>query len=180
MTSNQKRQSDYYCPVLASVKIDSSNALDLVKEYTKKQPIDLLILDIDGNDINVMESLLGGIFPRVVVVEFEKRFGPTACVRLKPEHISQDGLFLDADKKIHGSGSASIAAWISLFNKFNYRLIAASSSTINLFFMHNDEGADYFPEKKPSTIFDALPALKFVPDDYWLTPDNSCWEQYGE
>lgn len=97
------------------------------------EEIDLLSIDVDGNDYWLWEGL-NCISPRVVVIEYNASLGPelSLSVPYDPE--------FDRYQK-HPSGfyyGASISALERLGKKKDYRLIGCDSKGINAFFIRDD------------------------------------------
>lgn len=102
--------------------------------------IDLLSLDIDGNDYWVLEALFC-VRPRVIILEFNALWGATrACTipydpdfraELGPVHIFYMG--------------ASLMAFVKLLAKRDYRLVGIERLGINAVFVRNDLAADTLP-----------------------------------
>ena len=94
--------------------------------------LDLISLDLDGNDFYFIEELLkNGVLPKVFVVESNAKFIP-------PIHFS-----IEYNPKNHWEGDdyqgASLTTLNELFLKFNYKLVCCNSATgANAFFVKND------------------------------------------
>lgn len=93
-------------------------------------PIDLLSIDIDGNDYWVWKAV-HAVDPRVVVIEYNAGFGPTRSVTIPyaPEFDRW---------RVHRSGfyfGASLAALEKLGSEKGYSLIGCDSSGANAFFV---------------------------------------------
>ena len=96
--------------------------------------LDLLSLDIDGNDYWVWEALTA-CSPRVVVLEYNWLFGPDRAVTVP----------YDADFKVGASGTrsyrgASLTAFAHLARRKGYRLVA--TERVNAVFLRNDVAPD--------------------------------------
>jgi hypothetical protein len=125
-----------------------------------------LSVDIDGNDYWVWEAITA-ISPRVVIVEFNALFGPTA-----PVTVPYDPAFVR--QKAHSSRvyfGASLAALDHLANKKGYSLVAVESNGVNAFFVRNDV-ANALPRLQPGQAWrerpiresrDASGSLDFLP-----------------
>jgi hypothetical protein len=92
--------------------------------------LDLLSLDIDGNDYWVWEAITV-CSPRVVVLEYNWLFGPDRAVTVP----------YDADFKVGASGTrsyrgASLAAFAHLARRKGYRLVA--TERVNAVFLRSD------------------------------------------
>lgn len=92
--------------------------------------IDLLSIDIDGNDYWVWKAI-GAVEPRVVVIEYNASFGPDRSIT-----VPYDPLF-DRYAK-HPSGyyhGASLAALAKLGAEKGYVLVGCDASGVNAFFV---------------------------------------------
>ena len=159
----------YYSPVIVYDFVSESNVLNILNKYNVANEIDLLSIDIDGGDIHVAEAILEKVRPRVLIVEFEKRFGFSHSV-YQPKR--------DDFNRIFGqSGTASLNAWHKMLSKFNYSLIALNSTCFNAFFILDDENKGRIETISPKQAFESIHIFKSVPSDFWLEPDSS-WEKY--
>lgn len=94
--------------------------------------IDLLSIDIDGNDYWIWEAL-DVVSPRVVVIEYNASFGRRAIT------VPYDAGFVRFRK--HRSGwyhGASLAALAKLGRRKGYDLISTDSGGVNAFFVRDD------------------------------------------
>ncbi len=137
----------------AFITTENINALFSENGYTGE--IDLLSIDIDGNDYWIWEAVRV-INPRVVVIEYNASLGPEKSIS-----VTYDPEF-DRYKK-HPSGwyhGASLKALEHLGKAKGYRLVGCDSNGVNAFFVRSDIPAEelneltadeaYFPEKKRS------------------------------
>jgi hypothetical protein len=104
--------------------------------------IDLLSVDLDGNDYHLIAQLLGaGVRPKIVIVEYNAKFPPPIrwVMPYDPAHRwDQTDYF-----------GASLAAYCELFARFSYELVCCNAATgLNAFFVRNE----YF-----MPIFDDVP-----------------------
>jgi hypothetical protein len=112
--------------------IDRTNILSLAYrglEAIAEIGIDVLSLDLDGNDIYLLEELLsGGILPKVFIVEYNAKFPPP--IRWKIEY---DPLHRWSFDDYFG---ASLMVVCDLFEKHGYFLVCCNSATgSNAFFV---------------------------------------------
>jgi hypothetical protein len=95
--------------------------------------VDIISLDIDGNDYWIMNSLeLDGV--SIIIVEYNAIFGPTAAVT-----IPRDDSFFRT--KAHYSNlyyGASLSAWIYLFTEKGFRFVGTNLAGNNAFFVSNE------------------------------------------
>jgi hypothetical protein len=109
--------------------------------------LDLLSIDIDGNDYWVWEAIAKSYNPSVVIVEYNATFGPEASLTqaYNPEH---------AWSKTDRSFGATLTALWKLGQRLGYSLIGTTTSGINAFFVRNDlVTASGFPALTPREGF---------------------------
>jgi hypothetical protein len=111
-------------------RVTREDVNDLLGAYGFTGELDLLSLDIDGNDYWVWEAM-SLCSPRVVVLEYNWLFGPEQAVTIP----------YDADFKVGASGTrsyrgASLAAFVHLAHRKGYRLVA--TERVNGIFLRND------------------------------------------
>lgn len=152
--------------------VTKENINDTIASNGMAGEIDLLSIDIDGNDYWIWEEI-GVISPRVVVVEYNASFGRKAItVKYDPDF---------SRLKKHRSGwyhGASLAALANIGEKKGYDLVCADCAGVNGFFVRKDiakhklealsaEDA-FYPQKKRLKVateeqqFDAIKHLDFV------------------
>lgn len=132
--------------------------LDNICEITSRamnagqhRSLDVVSLDLDGNDIYFVEALLkSGIAPSLFIVEYNAKFPP-------PVRFSID---YDVSHIWNGDDyfGASLSSFADLFESFGYRLICCNAATgANAFFV-KDRYVEYFPEvpQDISNIFTPL------------------------
>jgi hypothetical protein len=109
--------------------ITPTNANKIIEKYYSDE-IDILSIDIDGNDFYVLDSLTC-VNPRLIIVEYNARKGPSIdwVMEYNPNH-SWDG-----STDYFG---ASLKAFENLLNKRKYSLVGCSTSGINAFFVRTD------------------------------------------
>jgi hypothetical protein len=94
--------------------------------------VDLLSVDLDGNDVRVTEQLLeAGISPRILVIEYNAKFPP-------PIEFS-----IDVDDSHQWSGDdymgASLQFIVNRLSARGYRLVCCSLSGCNAFFVKQED-----------------------------------------
>lgn len=121
--------------VQALVTVDNIN--QLIHENCADHEIDLLSIDIDGNDWHVLKAV-STISPRVVVVEYNAKFRPPIkyCMAYDPEY-AWDGT------DCHGASLQVLADGMS---EKGYALVGCSISGTNAFFVRGDLVGDLFLE----------------------------------
>jgi len=117
--------------------ITRENINELISSAIDKAEIDLLAIDMDGNDFHVFESI-SCINPRVVVIEYNAKFPPPMqyCMSYEEGHKwSKDDNF-----------GASLKFLEEGFSKKGYCLVGCSLTGANAFFVRQDLVADRFLE----------------------------------
>lgn len=111
--------------------ISTTKAIDI-------KNIDLLSIDIDGNDYHVFKAI-DVVNPRVVIIEYNVKFPPPVkwVMPYNPEHI-WDGT------ENHG---ASLESIVELAKEKGYELVATNINGVNAFFVRKElYNKDIFPE----------------------------------
>jgi hypothetical protein len=133
--------------------VTAENLNGILRAAGMQGEIDLLSVDIDGNDYYLLESL-AAVEPRVVVVEYNARFAPPIRWRIAYE------------PEFRWSGSdhcgASLETLNDLMAKKGYALVGCNITGVNAFFVRRDLAQGKFQEP-----FSA--ANHFQPARYFLT-----------
>lgn len=103
--------------------------------------IDLLTVDIDGNDYWVWQAI-ESVSPRVVVVEYDNAWAADEPVTMRYDRdyvwrVTEPGM---------PHGGASLAAFAALGRSKGYRLVGCQMRCFNAFFVRDDVGRDVLPE----------------------------------
>lgn len=110
--------------------VTAENINKVLMDNGVENNIDLLSIDIDGNDYWVFKAITA-IDPRVVVIEYNASLGPDKSLT-----VQYDPNFVRYKK--HRSGyyrGASLMALTKLANSKGYRLVGCESSGTNAFFV---------------------------------------------
>jgi hypothetical protein len=113
--------------------LNTENLEKIIFDNNIPKEIDLLSIDVDGNDYWFWYCI-NSISPRVVVIEYNASLGPDLSLS-----VVYDPLF-DRHAK-HESGfycGASLAALTTLGKRKGYSLLGCESNGINAFFVRND------------------------------------------
>ena len=129
-------------------------------------PVDLLSVDIDGNDLNLVVSSVDYFksstisLPKIIVVEYNGKFGPYGSFECRAD-LFADQLKAASLYKDHMRGvGASLGCFIQSLR--DYTLVACNITGVNAFFVRSD----------------LLPFLDFVIpslDDIYRPLDNRFW-----
>ena len=115
--------------------ITKDNINDLISRAGISGEIDLLSIDIDGNDYYVWEAI-NVVRPRVVVIEYNAKFPPNYVWKMayNEKHV-WDG------SDCHG---ASLKAMELLGRELGYRLVGTNFSGTNAFFVRQELAGNHF------------------------------------
>jgi hypothetical protein len=122
-------------PAVAVVQamVTRENVDALLTAHGGTGEIDLLSIDVDGNDYWLWEAMTA-CSPRLVIVEYNAEFGPDRAVV-----VPYDPAF-DRHQYHQRYYGASLAALAQLAAQKGYRLVAAEPTGINAYFLRNDLG----------------------------------------
>ena len=155
-----------YSPAFACARVTPGTINDVVRSAGLVGDIDLLSIDIDGNDYWVWEAL-DVVSPRVVVIETHPELGRRPLVAPYADDPMRTGY------PSHFLG-ASPAAMTRLANRRGYRLVAANRFGFNLFYVREELASTRFAAMDVAELFrhprararelppDALTGLPFV------------------
>jgi hypothetical protein len=156
----------YFSPVIFQTEVTADNVNQILRSASAELEPDLMVVDIDGGDYAVVRAMTAR--PRVLVVEFEKYFRDRHSV-------------VQFDRKHFGSafaqsGAASLPAWNKLLEARDYTLCAVGTCGFNAFFVRNDLAAGKLQSLTLGAAFDNHPILSKLPNETWLSPDQT-WEE---
>jgi hypothetical protein len=136
-----------------NVSINVNNINHLLMGNSVPEEIDLLSIDIDGNDYHIFKAL-NATSPRVVVIEYNAKFPPPVLwvMRYNPGHVWDLSDYF----------GASLKSFERLFAARGYSLVGCSITGANAFFVRNDLVGDKFCQ--PFTAEN-----HYEPPRYWLT-----------
>jgi len=135
--------------VCAWITPESVNGL--LEQHGYAGEVDLLSVDIDGNDYWVWQALTA-CRARVVMLEYNSMFGPARAVT-----VPYDPKFSRRDHRFCYYG-ASLAAMTRLSAEKGYRLVAVEPTGVNAFFLRNDVAPE-IPACDPGRVYR-------IPDKY--------------
>jgi hypothetical protein len=127
-----------YAPQFICAKVTAENINELIKKANLEGDIDLLSIDIDGNDYWVWKAL-NQVSPNVVIIETHVEFGMRNIV------VPYDSTYSYPGKHpvYHG---ASPKAMVNLAKEKGYRLVGANELGFNFIFIKNGVGEEHLPE----------------------------------
>ncbi|HEX4328107.1 MAG TPA: hypothetical protein VH105_14890 [Burkholderiales bacterium] len=117
--------------------IDRDNIDGMIAAANLGAEIDLLSIDVDGNDYYFWDAITC-VNPRVVAIEYNGKFRPPVdwCMAYTREYVwaGSDGM------------GASLTALARLGEKRGYRLVGCNLAGVNAFFVRQDLAGDLFAE----------------------------------
>jgi len=132
-----------YPPEFIHAFIMQENINDIIRESGFTGIIDLVSIDIDGNDYWVWDAL-SVIEPRVVIVETNIRFGLNSIVVPYNKDYSHP--------RKHPYSGASPVAMAKLAERKGYRLVGAINYGFNSIYIKNGIAEDIFPKISVESI----------------------------
>jgi hypothetical protein len=117
--------------------ISAENINDLIRKNGFNGEIDLLSIDIDGNDYWVWKAI-NCIQPRVVAIEYNAKFPPPCEWVMKYNH---NHVWDGSDKQ-----GASLKSLELLGCELGYQLVGTNTNGVNAFFVKKELTKNLFPE----------------------------------
>ena len=130
------------------------NINDFIRDSGCEGEIDLLSIDIDGNDYWIWEAVTA-CSPRLVIIEYNSLFGPDRAVVVPYDPEFDRHRFVEAAEGGHYYFGASLHALSRLAEQKGYRLVVTEPRGVNAFFLRNDVGQE-IPACDPSSTYRML------------------------
>jgi hypothetical protein len=126
--------------------VDAENIDRVIESGGVSGQIDLLSIDIDGNDYWVWRAI-DCVSPRVVIIEYNAAFGPTvsATVPYEPGRVADFSSSLS--ERVYSG--ASLVALVKLGAEKGYALVGCDSAGVNAFFVRRDCLTEPLTEREP-------------------------------
>lgn len=128
-------------PTLASAWITRDNVNQLISSYSFSGEIDLLSIDLDGNDYWIWKAI-ECVRPRVVVVEHNSLWGAERATTIP----YQEDFVADLSAGPPYYLGATLPAFVKLGREKGYRLVGGQRLGFNAFFARDEIGEDILPE----------------------------------
>jgi hypothetical protein len=156
-------------PKLTCAWITKDNINKLLIESGVTGEIDVLALDIDGNDYHIWDSI-SAINPRICIFETQN---------IIPFNLSLtmpyvENFFLKNTVPEKYFFSASLAAMNKLSNSKGYTLVGSHRHGFNVFYVRNDLLKDFLPKPNLQSIHDNE-YTKYVQSERWPLVKNFPW-----
>lgn len=137
-------------PTITQAWITKSNINALLEQCGAVGEIDLLSLDMDGNDYYIWEAI-EIISPRICVFETHDIIPSDLSITIP----YSDNFFAMNKGKVESEfRSVSLAAMVKLSNRKGYTLVGSHRHGFNVFFVRNDLLNDLLPRPKIEDIHD--------------------------
>jgi hypothetical protein len=133
---------------IATARVSPGTIDELLRRHAIEGEIDLLSVDIDGNDYWVWEAI-SAVQPRVVVIEYNASFGPERSVTV-PYREGFDRYREHLSGFYHG---ASLTALAKLGGRKGYVLVGCDSRGSNAFFVERDVAAGTLEAVEPRAAY---------------------------
>lgn len=135
-------------PTIVAAEVGPDTIDDLLAANAMSGEIDVLSVDIDGNDYWVWKSLTATV-PRLVVIEYNATFGPERSVTVPYKH-GFDRYREHMSGFYHG---ASLAALTKLARSKGYALVGCDSRGSNAFYVRTNLVEPPLSEPEPEQAF---------------------------
>lgn len=139
-------------PLLAEAWITRDNVNGLIRDNGVSGEIDLLTIDVDGNDYWIWDAL-DVISPRVVIVECQaNNWGSGRAVTIP----YQEDFVADFSAGGFTYCGASLPAFVKLGRRKGYRLVGVERYGFNAFFIRDDIKTPFLPEKSAAQCLEKV------------------------
>lgn len=160
-------------PTFARSLVTKGNVAGTLRQHGFDGAIDVLSLDIDGNDLHVLEAA-DNVRPRIVVLEFNNIFGPDESMTV-PYDEGAVQRFIDG----YMYGGASLAAFAKLLGRRGYRLVGVDPSGQDAYFVDEACPSRYLPARSLDECFQASPYWqKNVKGAQGAAVRRAAWQEY--
>lgn len=123
--------------------VTAENVNGIIRDNGFSGEIDLLSIDVDGNDYWIWKAI-DAVNPRVVVMEYNASFGPEKSMTIKYQPD------FSANSAYHG---ASLSALAKLALNKGYVLVGCESHGIDAFFVRKDLALGKLPQVQPKDVY---------------------------
>jgi hypothetical protein len=135
-----------YPPAFQHAQVTQANVNELLRTHGFEGDVDLLSIDIDGNDYWIWEAV-EAISPRIVVIEIHTEHGLAEV--LMPYDASHLWRANAGPRQL----GASATAMTQLAERLGYRLVGANRFGFNAFYLRHDLGQGAAPTIEVDALF---------------------------
>jgi hypothetical protein len=140
-------------PAICQVWLTAENVNEVLARYGFDRDIDLLSIDVDGNDYWLWKAI-SCANPRVVVIEVQAGWLADACVTVPYDPAFCMRKLVDPVQNVEVDYcGASLPAMIRLGREKGYRLVGANRYGFNAIFLRDDIACDVLPEVSAEQCF---------------------------
>jgi hypothetical protein len=164
-------ETSWLPPRMVKAWVTTENVNRLLVENGVTGEVDLLSLDLDGNDYWIWKAI-DAVRPRVVVAEYNWTWGPAES---KTIPYQPDFALPAPEGRSHADNiyfGASLNALVGLARSKGYRLVGCQRWGFNAFFVEDGVGEAWFPEVSPAECFDT-PVMRARWDPDYLEQHRS-------
>lgn len=159
-------------PKFVQAWITKENINELIFKNQFNGEIDLLSLDIDGNDYWILKAIIV-CSPRVIICETHDIIPSELSLTMPYNPKFQ---YHDLPEDVKDYRSVSLLAMTKLCKEKGYRLIGSHKYGFNVIFMRNDVGVDFFPEVSIESVHNN-PWTIYGQKDRWEKVKHLNWEE---
>ena len=145
------QDTKFWPPKFRQAWITRDNINDLVSSCNLRGEIDLLSLDIDGNDYWVYEAM-DGVQPRVFIAEYQHSWGPDLAVTQSYDEDFDIRIYREEHEGQRYTG-ASLRALVNLADKKGLRLVGCERKCYNAVFIRKGLAEEILPTIDPALCF---------------------------
>ena len=156
-------------PIMQSEWFTRDNVNRVLASVGVPQEVDVLSLDIDGNDLHLWNAMT--LRPRILICEFNNMV-PSERALTIPYQADFDYAAQPADQALFRS--ASLAAYVAVSRRKGYRLVGLNSLGFNAIFLRDDVLAAEMPEISAS-VLDANPHVTEFRAKLWPRLKHLPW-----
>jgi hypothetical protein len=159
-------------PHIRRAWVTKNNINELLCEIGAQGEVDVLSIDIDGNDYYIWEAITE-INPRLCIFETHNVVPDELSITIPYEDNFDCRSKEGADQDFRG---VSLLAMKKLSEQKGYRLIGAHKHGFNAFFLRNDIAQDFFPEVSVEYVHNNL-WTQIAQKERWPLVKNKKWIQ---
>ncbi len=156
-------------PVMRAEWFTRDNVNDVLAAAGVPDEIDVLSLDIDGNDLYLWSAMKTR--PRILICEFNNAV-PSGLAVTIPYRPGFSFTTLPADQAMFRS--ASLAAFVAVGRRKGYRLVGMNALGFNAIFLRDDVLEAEMPEI-PASALDGNPAVEEMHRRWWPRLSQLGW-----
>jgi hypothetical protein len=135
---NRYPHPNFYKPIFICQKVTSYNINEIIEKTGYVSDIELLSIDLDGNDYWIWDAIQI-VMPKVVIIEVHNEFGMEDIV----VPYDPDYFYPGKHPLYHG---ASAVAMTKMAKRKGYRLVGANDLGFNFIYLRNDLAQDIITE----------------------------------